>query len=316
MLNSIKGFHLEPTNICTLKCPRCPRTNFIETFKNKNWENKNLNLDDLKKFIDIDISGLVFGLNGNYGDPIYYPDLFNLIKYIKSNNGIIQLHTNGSYKTSNWWNELAELLDSKDIINFSIDGLPENFTKYRVNANWSSIKTGIDIMVKSTAKVIWKYIVFSFNETDIDTARKLSEELGMDDFVINNSDRWIENDWLKPINYVNITNSGTNLLYNGSMNGARDSSVTQWKNNIRDTEIDASCKQTDAMHFISADGYYLPCCFIGDYRFYYKSEFYKNREQYNISKTTITEILKNTQEFYSSIEEQKYNYCTFNCPKL
>jgi glycosyltransferase involved in cell wall biosynthesis len=35
MLSKLKGFHLEPTNLCTLKCPRCPRTNFIETFKNK-----------------------------------------------------------------------------------------------------------------------------------------------------------------------------------------------------------------------------------------------------------------------------------------
>ena len=42
MLDSITGFHLEPTNICTLKCPRCPRTNFLEQFGTQKWNNLNL----------------------------------------------------------------------------------------------------------------------------------------------------------------------------------------------------------------------------------------------------------------------------------
>jgi wyosine [tRNA(Phe)-imidazoG37] synthetase (radical SAM superfamily) len=313
MLDSIKGFHLEPTNICTLKCPRCPRTNFIETFKNKNWDNKNLNLDHLKQFIDIDITGLNFGLNGNYGDPIYYPLLFELITYIKSNGGTIKLHTNGSYKTAEWWETLSTLLDEKDIVNFSIDGIPENFTKYRINADWTSIKTGIDIMTKSPAKIIWKYIIFSYNENDIESARQLSKEFGMYDFVINNSDRWEDKDWLKPNKY--IANNDT-ILYNGSLDGKRNDNNQSWKYGNRDVDIDPLCKQTHGMHFISADGYYLPCCFVGDYRFYYSSEFYKNKENYDISKTTISQILTNTKNFYNDIETTKPKYCTYNCPKI
>ena len=84
MLDKIKGFHIEPTNMCTLKCPRCPRTNFVEQFKPKNWDNQNLNLDHLKQFLDIDLTGMSIGLNGNYGDPIYYPNLFELIAYFKN----------------------------------------------------------------------------------------------------------------------------------------------------------------------------------------------------------------------------------------
>ena len=44
------------------------------------------------------------------------------------------------------------------------------------------------------------------------------------------------------------------------------------------------------MHFISAWGYYMPCCWIGDYRFYYKSEFYKNKDLYDISKYSDKEL--------------------------
>ena len=315
MLNNIKGFHLEPTNICTLKCPRCPRTTFLETFKNKNWTNANLNVEHLAQFLDIDLTDMVFALNGNYGDPIYSPVLFELIQFIKESGGKIKLHTNGSYKTAEWWETLAGLLDSSDLINFSIDGLPDNFTQYRVNADWNSIKTGIDIMTQSPAQVIWKYIVFSFNENDIGQARDLSIELNMDDFVINNSDRWIDNDWLKPSKYVNITNK-KNLIDSGSFNGERYNSTIQWKQNDKSIDVDPLCKTTNLMHFISAQGYYMPCCFVGDYRFYYTSEFYKNKEHYDISKTTITEVLSRLEEFYNNIEQLPPKYCTFNCPKL
>ena len=312
MLDTIKGFHIEPTNVCTLKCPRCARTNFIETFKNKNWDNYNLNLDDLKIFLDIDITGLRINLNGNYGDPIYYPQIFELIQYIKQNNASVTIHTNGSYKTSEWWEVLGSLLDKSDIVNFSIDGMPDNFTKYRINADWISIKQGIDTMVKSPAQIIWKYIIFSYNENDMEAAMQLSQELGMDDFVVNNSDRWIDNDWLRPTKHINITDT---ILYNASFNGVRSNEISKWKNNIKDITIDPVCKKTNSMHFISADGYYLPCCWTGDYRFYYQSEFYKNKEQYKISNTTISKILTTTK-FYDTLDTQPPKYCTFNCPQI
>ena len=41
MLDQLQGLHIEPTNMCTLKCPRCSRTEFIETFKPKDWDNNN-----------------------------------------------------------------------------------------------------------------------------------------------------------------------------------------------------------------------------------------------------------------------------------
>jgi MoaA/NifB/PqqE/SkfB family radical SAM enzyme len=315
VLESVKGFHLEPTNICTLKCPRCPRTEFLDTFGIKRWSNQNLNLDHLENFLDIDLTGKRFTLNGNYGDPIYYNGLFDLVKFIKNKKANITIHTNGSYKTQDWWQELAKLVDHNDIITFSIDGTPENFTNYRVNADWESIKIGIDTMVRSPIRVTWKYIVFSFNENTVDQARLLAHDYGVDDFTVVNSDRWRTDDWLKPNNYA-IIETDKKVLFNSAHVGGRHDSIDLWKSGNRNLEIDPLCKNTGS-HFISANGYYMPCCWMGDYRFYYQTMFYKNKEKFDISKTTITSLLTNSEmvDFYNNLENNKLKVCTFNCGK-
>ena len=126
--------------------------------------------------------------------------------------------------------------------------------------------------------------------------------MGIDEFQIDPSDRW---------------DGGNDPLHPGEYTGSRESTIIYWRKNNSDIiEVDAKCKTTYNQHYISADGYYMPCCFVGDYRFYYKSEFYKNKEKYSISNTTITEVLSNTKEFYDGIETNKPLYCTFNCPKI
>jgi MoaA/NifB/PqqE/SkfB family radical SAM enzyme len=304
MLSRLAGFDIELTNMCTLKCPRCARTKFIEQFPKK-WTNKNLNLTHLKQFLDIDLKDKTISLCGNYGDPIYHPQLFDIIDYLKAAGATIAIATNGSYKTQEWWQQLASMLDARDVITFGIDGLPENFTQYRINADWASIKIGIDVLATTDINTVWQYIPFAFNENNIDDARKLSKELGFTKFVILPSDRWDENDILQPSNY----------------SGDRTLSIIKWKNELahnKTTEVDPTCKHSNSQHFISADGFYMPCAYVSDYRFYYKSEFYKNRLQYDISNTTISKILASSQskDFYNSIEDAKLNYCTFNCPKL
>lgn len=298
MLEQIKGFHIEPTNICTLKCPECARTQFINKFSGR-WSNQQLDLEHLKSFIDIDIVGKEFTLCGNYGDPIYYNQLIELATWLKQQGAKITIITNGSYKTREWWAQLCSVLTLDDQILFAIDGLPESFTQYRINADWASIRVGIQEAVKHT-KAVWKFIPFSFNEHEIDRAKRLSVELGMHSFVLDPSDRW---------NTENISTKPTNF------DGPRTEHVINWVPSIKN-EISPRCLQTHTEHFISANGYYTPCCYAADHRFYYSSDFYKNKTLYNIETTTISKVLENLSTFFSTLTEDKFKYCTFNCPKI
>lgn len=299
----IKSVHLEVTNICMLKCPRCARTNLIEKFGINKWNNLNLNLNDLKQFLDIDLTDITLVLCGNNGDPIYYPYLFELIKWAKEKNACIQITTNGSYKAQEWWKELAALLNENDVIIFSVDGSPENFTNYRINANWPSIELGMKIIAASKAKAKWKYIPFQYNLETIKQTQDLAQSMGLE-FFIDPSDRWEEEDIYKPTD--------------NKLQGPRTVSIIQWRNKKEKLiAIDPKCYNNN-QHYISADGFYMPCCYVGDWRFYYKSDFYKNKQNYDISKTSISKLLTDPAllDYYKSIPINKPNYCTFNCPKI
>ena len=44
---NVKGFHIELTNKCYLKCSKCARTTFIDKFGIDKWDNHDLSLNDL-----------------------------------------------------------------------------------------------------------------------------------------------------------------------------------------------------------------------------------------------------------------------------
>jgi MoaA/NifB/PqqE/SkfB family radical SAM enzyme len=296
-LDLLNGVHLEVTNLCTLKCPGCARTRFIDQWP-KHWKNYSLDVDQLMQFLDIDLTGKHVLLCGNYGDPIYHPNLKLLVQSLKNKNATVKIITNGSYRTKSWWENLVECLDSNDQIQFSIDGTPTNFTTYRINADWKTTQDAIEVATNSTCKTMWKHIVFSYNYQTIDEARSVAELLGIDEFVIQKSDRFdTETDYLKPpADYV----------------GVRFYSQENFKKNVK-IKVDAKCAQHNE-HFISADGYYMPCCYTGDYRFYYKTPFGKNKKQYSIADHTLSEILNSSAvaDFYQTLEN--HSVCQYNCP--
>lgn len=295
----ITGLHIEPTNKCTLKCSRCSRTEFIEKFPGS-WRNKDLNLDDFKKFFDVE--NMFITLSGNYGDPIYYPDLIDFVKFLKDKKCAVSIHTNGSYQTKEFWNQLGSVLGSTDRVVFAIDGLPENFTTYRVNADWTSIKLGIDTLRDLPCKIIWQYILFSYNEDNVEQAQELSQQLGFDEFSVIQSSRFNHSE--DPL----VPTKGRDTISVSKLNWQKDNKV----------EIDPVCKHTPRQHYISAEGYYTPCCWSAEHRFFYKSTFWKNKDLYNIKNTTLTKLLSHetTINFYNSIETDRPEYCTFSCPKI
>jgi pyruvate-formate lyase-activating enzyme len=296
----VNGFHIEPTNICTLKCPGCARTQFIQKWS-KHWKNHNLDINKIMNFLDIDLNGKLIHFCGNYGDPIYHPEFAEMVAAFKNRGSRVLITTNGSYRNAAWWNDLCNHLDATDIVQFSIDGTPENFSQYRINADWTSIKLGIDICVQRQIPTEWKYIPFSYNLEDIDQVRRLSQELGVTNFRISPSDRFDQfTEHLIPVD---------------TLLGKRFESQQQFKKGIV-AGVDPDCNRGKS-YFITATGHFAPCCYIADHRFYYKTDFGKNNNLYDISDSTFSQMISKptVMEFYDSIQTKPTPVCQFNCPK-
>lgn len=297
----IKSLHIEPTNICTLKCAGCARTQFIRQWPN-HWKNHSIDTDSLLKFLDIDLSQVRINLCGNYGDPIYHPDFLNLVQSLKSRRAPISITTNGSYRTAEWWENLTKEMDKQDSVIFSIDGLPNTFTQYRANADWPSIQEAIKICVAAGVRTVWKFIPFCFNQQDISTAQELSKDLGISQFTVVPSDRFDQDtDHLRP---------DPDLL--GERWFAQQAIKTQ-ATAIND--VAPKCHKGHE-HFISAEGYYCPCCYIADHRFYHKMFWGKDKRSYDIQHTTLTQLLARDQvmKFYQNIDKNPPLVCQYNCP--
>jgi MoaA/NifB/PqqE/SkfB family radical SAM enzyme len=295
----IKGFHVELTNICTLKCAGCARTRFIDKWP-QHWHNHSLDVDHLLRFLDVDLSDKLIVLCGNYGDPIYHPEFINVVGRLKETGAALSIVTNGSYKTKHWWQELTALLTHKDNITFSVDGIPENFTQYRKNADWKSIQVGMEVSAESLCRTTWSYIPFSFNQNNIDQAKELSLQLGIDNFIVSPSDRYDDQT-------IQLIPTSSDLVKD------RFKFQQDWKKDKSVSGITPKC-QTGKDHFITADGFYSPCCYVADHRFYYKTMFGKNKKQYDITAATLSELLQQPTvvEFYSTLDQ--HSACQYNCP--
>lgn len=299
MIDSLTGFHIEPTNICTLKCAGCARTRFIDQWP-QHWQNHSLDIDQLLAFLDVDLTNKQITLCGNYGDPIYHPNFIEFVEKLKRTGARITIITNGSYRQADWWQSLTDLLSPQDTICFSVDGVPENFVQYRKNADWQSIQVGMKIATASACKTVWKYIPFKFNQDSIDQARVLSDTLGIDKFMLDPSDRYDE-----------ITKDLLPDLKN--MVGPRYDSMQLWKKQNVISALDPKCNVGNE-HFITATGHYSSCCYLADHRFYYKNLFGKHKKNYDITQTTISQVLTSLPvvEFYNNLDQNLG--CQYNCP--
>lgn len=278
-----KTLHIELTTRCTLACPACPRTEW-KNLIGKPVNNIDLNYEHLYDFLKCNKGKQInkFILCGDYGDPIYYPKLFDFIEKFR-NTKKFQIHTNGSYKNKKWWTELNKLLTKDDIIIFAIDGIKDNNLFYRKNADWNSIMTGIDISTSGPAKIQWQTIIFSFNENDLDQIKKFANSKGCEFFTLKTHRFGDES--LKP----KLDNTAHQYFFQD-----------QFNEHIP-IDISPRCNKTKT---ISADGHFMPCDWIRNPKTFYKSELFTNKEwmkNLKISNTNYTKANEIIQKWIDNV---------------
>jgi len=171
----IVNLHVEASSYCNASCPGCPRNAYgypLEGF----FKEENLSLIKFKQILSKYKELKTINFCGNHGDPMMNPEIAELVKESGCNCSIA---TNGSIGKLETYKELAEL---NATITFGIDGLEDTNHLYRQNVKWNNLMIRLKHFISCGGKAAWQYIVFKHNAHQIETARKLSLQMGFKNF--------------------------------------------------------------------------------------------------------------------------------------
>ncbi len=185
------NWHFEISSKCALRCPRCVREEEPGSFTQKELSLAFFQRNFTPEFLRDNVLRITF--SGGLGDSIYNSQLIEIVDYLKTAHPDFQLVivTNGSYKSRDWWTKLAAKMNHLDEVIFSIDGWNhESNIQYRINSDWESIMTGMDVMTNSLAFIRWSTLVFRFNQDHLAKIRDLAKVKGVDQFHTVLSERF------------------------------------------------------------------------------------------------------------------------------
>ena len=189
-----KMLNMDLTHRCPLECVRCSRQTSFRN-KGKTVPGHDISLEDFEKITN---HFPQVSFCGQYSDPIHHPQFLDILAICKKKNINLEVHVASSFKPKKFFIDAFKTYPEASWV-FGIDGLPEESHNYRVNQDGVKL---FEIMLESKKhlknKPNWQYIVFKYNENNIDKAKVLAKENNLD-FIIINSARWIDkDDYLRP----------------------------------------------------------------------------------------------------------------------
>jgi radical SAM protein with 4Fe4S-binding SPASM domain len=175
-----------PGNVCNLNCVLCP------TGQNDGGREKGLlSLELFKKVMD-ECGPYLWEVElYNWGEPFLNRKLFEMVRYSKIYKVKVGISTNLNHFNDTICSELV--LSGVDKVIVSLDGASqESVSQYQVGSDFSKVIANIKKLANckkelnsKTPVIAWRFLVNSYNENEIDIAKRLSKEIGVDELKFN-----------------------------------------------------------------------------------------------------------------------------------
>lgn len=272
MIYNVEGIHLELSQLCQASCPMCDR-NMNGEGVNKHLTDRSLSLEQCKKIFSPEFIGQLKYLFvcGNHGDPIFAPDCLEILKYFREHNSNMTLKviTNGGARKPEWWEDLASVVD---LVEFSVDGLEDTNHLYRQGVSWKNVENNMQAFTDAGGNATWTFIVFNYNEHQVEEAKQYAQLLGVNNFIVKKSGRYINSHSLqKRETHQAVSRKGeeTTLLaqpknpkyHNKAMSGYDEiiKNYGSMDSFIEIADISPKCAKKKEI-YVSAEGHIMPCC--------------------------------------------------------
>ena len=164
---------LDISHRCTLECPRCQRALYKNN--NKSIPGRDMTVAEYLKIIDyfthVDFCGSI-------SDPVFNPNLIKFLELNYQRNIVSEVHNAATGKSLKWY-KLAFEANPKARWIFGLDGFPEDSHKYRINQNGEALFETMKLCSKMGLSTTWRYLVFKYNENDIEQCSALARHYGI-----------------------------------------------------------------------------------------------------------------------------------------
>ena len=174
--------NFEPTTSCNLRCPECPSG--LRSFTRPTGM---LDEASFRKTIDELSETLIYLTFYFQGEPYLNPAFLDMVKYASAKNIYTFTSTNAHYLTDD--NARRTVQSGLDKLIISIDGTSQQtYEQYRVGGNLEKVLEGTRNIIRwkrelksRTPYVVFQYLVVRPNEHEIEDAKRLADELGVDE---------------------------------------------------------------------------------------------------------------------------------------
>lgn len=270
----IKKVHLEITQRCQAACPMCDR-NENGGHDNRHINNSELSLDDCKTIFTPEFIQQLdtMYMCGNLGDPIVARDTLAVFEYFREHNANmwLSMNTNAGAKDVAWWQQLAKVYGRQGTVIFSVDGLSDTNHLYRQNVVWSNVERNMRAFIAAGGRARWDFIVFGHNEHQVDEARALAEQWGVERFQVKKSARFFTaNSESKDQHQAkNRRGEQTALIKkpkkqeNQNLALLKQTEIEKTYGSMREyyDQCGIRCKVAEEKNiFVTAEGLLMPCC--------------------------------------------------------
>jgi radical SAM protein with 4Fe4S-binding SPASM domain len=241
---------IEPTTSCNLRCPECPSglrsftrpTGMLDDHSYREW------IDELSERLWY----LIFYFQG---EPYLHPSFTELVRHASSKGIYTATSTNAHYLSDEQARKTVE--SGLDRLIISIDGTTQEvYQQYRVGGKLEKVLEGAKNIVKwktelksRTPHVIFQFLVVKPNEHQMDDARRLMKETGVDEIAFKTAQIY---------DYEN----GSDLIPNQERYSRyRQGDDGKWS--IKNKLLNHCWKLWHSC-VITWDGTVVPCCFDKD----------------------------------------------------
>ena len=176
-----KYLMIEPTNVCNLRCPVCPRGNSF-------YENNQgfMSFQNFKKIVR-PVKDLIENVNlWGFGEPFLAPDIMRMIDYAGENNIFVTIHTNANALNKKIMDRFRKNYRAR--ISFSIDGLTQKtYGYYRRGGNLKRVLDNLSYLVEIKKKynlyrteIVWQFLINNRNEREVPYVKEAAKKIGVD----------------------------------------------------------------------------------------------------------------------------------------